>query len=118
MLRGATVDAQRIFEEERQRIAIMIISISSRHHYHRHNSPFFSPNILPPIKGTRLQYGPGSMAEQIIVSHQPGDDSKPLVTKADGIQYPKNPENGYVSKWPAAFRRCLGCGQEDHMFNT
>ena len=50
--------------------------------------------------------------------HQRGDNPKPLVIKDDEKQYPKNPENGYVSRLPTAFRGCLCCGQVRHQFNT
>ena len=92
----------------------MITSLSPRpNNHHRFNSNFLSPNTAAPL----LHYGPGSSAEQTIVSHQPGPNPKPLVTR-DGVQYPVNPENGYTSKWPATFRGCLGCGHSGHHFNS
>ena len=41
-----------------------------------------------------------------------------MVKKADGQQYPKNPDNGYVSRHPTTFRGCLGCGQLGHLFKA
>ena len=114
VLREATVVAQRSYFEEKERIKTMITSLSPRpNNHHRFNSNFLSPNTAAPL----LHYGPGSSAEQTIVSHQPGPNPKPLVTR-DGIQYPVNPENGYISKWPATFRGCLGCGHSGHHFNS
>ena len=115
VLREATVAAQLVYEEEKQRIETMVSSISSRRHP-RHNSHFLSPGHAPPVPASLLHYGSGSIAEQTIVSHQPGGNQKPVVTKADGLQYPKNPENGYVSRYPTTFRGCLGCGQLGHLF--
>ena len=31
---------------------------------------------------------------------------------------PKNPDNEYVSRWPANFRGCLGCGHSQYHFNS
>ena len=50
-------------------------------------------------------------------SHQPGTNPKPLVIR-NGVRYPMNPEYGYISKWPATFRGCLGCGQSGHHFDS
>ena len=57
------------------------------------------------------------MTEKKITTHQPGGILKPLVMK-NRVQYPKNPENGYVSRRPANFRECLGCGYSQHHFNS
>ena len=107
--------AQLVYEEEKQRIETMVSSISSRRHP-RHNSHFLSPSHSLPVPASLLHYGSGSIAEQTIVSHQPGGHQKPVVTKADGQHFPKNPENGYVSHHPTTFRGCLGCGQLGHLF--
>ena len=103
------------YDEERKRVETMVSSLSPRRHP-RHNSHFLSPGHAPPVPASLLHYGSGSIAEQTIVSHQPGGNQKPVVTKADGLQYPKNPENGYVSRYPTTFRGCLGCGQLGHLF--
>ena len=42
---------------------------------------------------------------------------RPLETKKDGKHYPRNPTNGYVSRWPDGFHGCLGCGSDDHRFD-
>ena len=42
--------------------------------------------------------------------------SKPLVVKKDGQSYPRNPTNGYISRYPSNFFGCLGCGAVDHLF--
>ena len=94
VLREATVVAQRSHVEEKERIETMITSLSTRpNNHHRYNSNFLSPNSTASL----LHYGLGSSAEQTIISHQPGSNPKPLVTR-DGVQYPVNPENGYTSK--------------------
>ena len=54
----------------------------------------------------------------MILSNQPGGNLKPVATKADRQQYPKNPDNGYVSRHPKTFRGCLGCGQLGHLFKA
>ena len=48
------------------------------------------------------------MTEQTIVLNQSRRGLKPLVTKADEIQYLKNPENGHISTWLATFPGYLG----------
>ena len=45
------------------------------------------------------------MAEHTIVNHQPQHKEKIVVTKNE-VDYPSNPENGYVSKWPITLRGC------------
>ena len=42
---------------------------------------------------------------------------RPLVTKVDGLNYPKNPCNGYVSKLPDNFSGCLACDSTNHRFS-
>ena len=115
VLRKATVTAQLLYEKEKQRIETMVSSISSRRHP-RHNSHFLSPSHSPPVPASLLHYGSGSIAEQTIVSYQPGGNQKPVVTKADGHQYSKNPDNRYISRYPTTFRGCLGCGQLGYLF--
>ena len=83
VLREATVTARLVYDEEKQRIETMVSSLSPHFHSH-HNSNFLSPHHSPPVNASLLHYGPGSIAEQTIVSHQPGGNPKPLVTKADG----------------------------------
>ena len=61
----------------------------------------------------------GSSAEQTIAAHSNPEakvDERPLETKKDGKQYPRNPTNGYISRWPDGFHGCLGCGSDDHRF--
>ena len=36
--------------------------------------------------------------------------------KQDGKSYPRNPTNGYYSKYPDGFFGCLGCGSGKHLF--
>ena len=52
------------------------------------------------------------MIEQTIVNHQPRYKEKVVVTK-NRVEYPSNPENGYVSKWPIASHGCLGYRKKD-----
>ena len=92
-----------------------IFSLSPRRQP-RHNSHFLSPRHSLPVPASLLHYGSGSIAEQMIVSYQPGGNLKPVVTKADGYQYPKKTDNGYVSRHLTTFRGCLGCGQLGYLF--
>ena len=105
------------YDEERKRVETMVSSLYPRHHP-RHNSHFLSPHHSPPVLESLLHYGSCSLAEQMILPHQPGGNLKHVVTKADGQQYPKNPDNGYVSRHPTTFRECLGCGQLGHLFKA
>ena len=60
-----------------------------------------------------------SSAEQIIVTHSNPEamvNIKPLVIIKDGFRYPKNPTNGYVSRWCGDFRGCLACGSDIYRF--
>ena len=43
-------------------------------------------------------------------------DERSLETKKVGKHYPRNPTNGYVSRWPDGFYDCLGCGSDNHRF--
>ena len=62
----------------------------------------------------------GSNTEQTMKNYSTSDDtlpsSRPLVTKPDGLTYPKNPCNGYVSKWSDGFSGCLACGSTNDRF--
>ena len=118
VLREATVAAMLVYDEERQRIETMNSSLSPRRRPSRQNFTFFSYHNSPLVNASLLHYRPGSIAEQTIVSHQPGGNPKPLITKADRIQYPKNPENGYISRHSTIFRGCLCCRKEGHLFIT
>ena len=117
MLREAAVTSTLVYDEEMQCIETTVASRFPCRHS-RHNLNFLSPHQSPPVNASLLYYGPGSIAEQMIVSYQPGGNPKPLVTKVDGHQYPKNPDNGYVSRHPIIFRGCLGCEKIDHLFKT
>ena len=110
--------AMLVYDEERQRIETMNSSLSPRRRPSPQNFTFLSYHNSPLVNASLLHYRPGSIAEQTIVSHQPGGNAKPLITKADRIQYPKNPENGYISRHSTIFRGCLCCRKEGHLFIT
>ena len=59
--------------------------------------------------------------EQTIQSYFTSDTlptSRPLVTTPNGINYPTNHCNGYVSKWPDNFSGCLAFGSTNNRFTT
>ena len=96
---GKTVATKRLFDKEQERGKAMVASLSPffSHSSARHK---FTPRNtnLKIVDASAYHYELGnSMAEKIITSHQPRDNTKPLVLK-NGVQYPKNPENSYVSR--------------------
>ena len=82
VLREPAVTSTLVYDEERQRIETMVSSRFPCRHS-RHNLNFISPHHSPPVNASLLYYGPGSIAEQTIVSYQPGGNPNP-----DGHQYP------------------------------
>ena len=44
--------------------------------------------------------------------------SNHLMKKPEGINYPKNPCSGYVSKWLDDFNDCLACDSTTHRFDS
>ena len=115
ILREKAVKAKYTFEQEKHRIKTMVNSFNNLTHRNPPRQTIYY--YFPPADASVLHYGRGSMVEQTIVNHQPRRKEKMVVTK-NGVDYPSNPESGYVSKWPITFHRCLGCGQEGHMFNA
>ena len=61
-----------------------------------------------------------SQAENTIRDYNPCHvaPNRILVKGNDGLLYPKDPDNNYVSRFPDRFRGCLGCGSIDHMFRA
>ena len=96
----------KIFFDESRRIK-KLLSSHSRPRLHSHinhvHSAFFD-----------------SQTETIITQHSntfPSlDFSKSLVVKGDGKHYPRNPTNGYVSKFPDGFFGCLVCEFDSHIY--
>ena len=43
-------------------------------------------------------------------------NDKLLFIKKEGFSYPKNPTNGYISRWRDDFRGYLACGSDIHRF--
>ena len=56
------------------------------------------------------------MAEETLEAHSTPRPDKLLVKGTDGKMYPKNPSNGYISRFPDDFTGCLGCGSTEHRF--
>ena len=61
-------------------------------------------------------YQNNSLAEETLEAHSTPRLDKPLVKGTDGNIYPKNPSNGYISRFPDDFTGCLGCGSTEHRF--
>ena len=62
-----------------------------------------------------------SQAELTIAKHSDPvpsvySSSKPLVVKKDGQNYPQNPTNGYISRYPFNFFGFLSCCAVEHIF--
>jgi len=63
-------------------------------------------------------YQNNSLAEQTLEAHSTPCPDKLLVKGTDGKMYPKNPSNGYISRFPDDFTGCLGCGSTEHRFRV
>ena len=117
LLRDATVSAQRAMEEKKKRIKAMINSFTPPHNSGNtfHNSslnPSSSPNpstYINIMQQTHSTYRSNQT--------QATDPDKLLVKKGD-LFYPQNPDTKFISKYPAGFRGCLGCGGPDHLFRA
>ena len=57
-----------------------------------------------------------SLAEQTLEENYTTRTDKPLVAGTDRKMYPKNPSNGYISRFPDDLTGCLGCGLTEHRF--
>ena len=56
------------------------------------------------------------MAEQTLEANYTNRTDKPLLASTDGKIHPKNPSNGYISRFPDEVTGCLGCGSTEHRF--
>ena len=101
-LRKHAVIVYQQFADETKRIE----KILSSHHFPRSHS-----NL---IDFTKFNYS-NSQVELTIEQHREppsnlNSSSTHLVVKEDGKSYPKNPTNGYITRYPNGFFACLGCG--------
>ena len=110
--REHAITAFKLLTEEKRRIRRIMTEFTNGRGSSQHT-------LVDSHQGTDLHHS-GSNVEQTMKDYSTSDDtlpfSRPLVTKPDGLTYPKNPCNGYVSKWPNAFSSCLACGSTNHRF--
>ena len=103
-LREKDVIAHKLLEDEGKRIRKLMTTFSTKS---ASNSLQMEANC---------HYQNNSLAEQTLAAQSTPRPDKPLVKGTDGRMYPKNPFNGYISRFPDEFTRCLGCGSTEHRF--
>ena len=80
----------------------------------------YQPSSTSQAETTMQRYLPTPTNPQYQSTPAPPDNNMskpkpPTVIKADGLEYPYNPQNpSQISDYPISFRGCYGCGQPTH----
>ena len=110
ILREHAVTAFKFLTEDKRRILRIMTAFT--------NERGSSQHMLVISRQAADLHHSGSNAETTMKRYYASNDTLPssriLVTKSDGITYPENLCNGYVSKWPDGFSGCLTCGSTIH----
>ena len=108
-LREQAIVAHKTLQDERKQVRKLMTTFGTIRGFSNNNLQMVA-NCL---------YG-NYLAEPTLKGHSdtPTRDDIPLVTETDGKIYPKNPTNGYISRFPDEFTGYLDCGSPDYRFRS